>query len=237
MKSYIKNKAWVTEKPPGSQETWEPQRNKLLVALTQHQRRYTVYRYLRFTKQNCSKWTIISLSWWHRNADTTETYKQLHWLADLRAFKVQGFRTETPGKWNQIFCQECWTVCRVYKTNRVIWRDFTLHLHTDRHGYTHCSEKTQGIWWLEKSHPVDQRPNPGLTLLSSTQQILHIWRNPLPSGIEVCHGISSQCSHCGVCNTRSWGERIRTFTHQTKNGGAANDSNACIQRDSVHVSH
>ena len=46
--------------------------------------------------------------------------------------------------------------------------------------------------------------------------LIHIWGNPLPSGIRVLHGISSQRDYHRTCNARSWGKIISNFTRQTK---------------------
>ena len=145
------------------------------------------------------EWKSKYLLWRHRSANIIKTYKPLYWLTDLCNFKIPSFRTETPCEWNRKFCQECETLCRVCKqprsgrkrTDCFVWPGLTLHLPTDRHGFRYHSEKTEGIWWLEKSHTAHQGPNPGPTLLSPTQQLFPIWGNPIQSGVRLCHGISS----------------------------------------------
>ena len=84
VQSNIKNGVWVTEKTPGSEETGEPQRNRLLQVPPL---RLHISVVLRFAYDSQTETAAIGRSSQshgrHRNTDATETYKHLSWLADL----------------------------------------------------------------------------------------------------------------------------------------------------------
>ena len=74
-----------------------------------------------------------------------------------------------------------------------------------------------------------------ITLLSFTQQLFYIWGISIPSGIGVCHRISSQRDYRRACNAET---ALETSPVKPKWWRRyVDDSNACIKRDGVEVFH